>query len=59
MINFQKSQLDSRTYLIIMDPKFRPTSMQQKIMLLRSKFKSTEDTWVYLTERCKYLFRSV
>ncbi len=26
---------------------------QQKIMLIRSRFKTTKDMWLYLTERCK------
>jgi len=28
--------------------------MQQQVMLLRSRFKSTKDMWIYLSERRKY-----
>ena len=38
-----------------MHPDILPPNMtyQQKIMLLRSRFKSTKDLWIYMTERCK------
>ena len=36
-----------------MDPRQQYTT-QQKLMLLRSRFKSKKDMWVYMSERRKY-----
>jgi hypothetical protein len=29
---------------------------QQKVMLLKSRYKSSKDLWLFMTERCKYSF---
>jgi hypothetical protein len=29
---------------------------QQKVMLLKNRYKSTKDLWLFMTERCKYSF---
>ena len=31
-------------------------STQQKVMLLRSRFKNTKDMWLYMSERRKFKF---
>ena len=36
-----------------MDPR-QQYSTQQKVMLLRSRFKNTKDMWLYMSERRKY-----
>jgi len=35
------------------------TTQQQKIMLLRSRFKNTKDMWLYMSEKRKYLINFV
>ena len=34
-----------------------PQTYQQKVMLLKSRFKNTKDLWLFMTDRRKYLDR--